>query len=236
MRKFSALILLPCVFALLTAARVEAAPITWDFVATGCTSNGQFQSGLVFEGCVPTQAYPAVLATLTLTGPGSSGSAVWNGSGSPSYVGDDFSLDFSSRYAPLTPAFAGNPPFGYCQAPTNICAFDLSWSESAGQLVALSLNVDGYNDDFGGSPNFTQGPPFGLTGGIVASDDTYDGVAGGGFAGCNASQCRITGYWVNDMLLTAPEPGSFSLLASAFGVWGLTGRRRVRRKLLHATT
>jgi hypothetical protein len=73
MKKCSAFILLACVFGLLTTERVAAAPVTWDFVATSCTAvipNPPF-------GCVATQHYPALVATLTLAGPDSSGSAFW---------------------------------------------------------------------------------------------------------------------------------------------------------------
>ena len=38
MKKCSALIVLACVFALLTTERVAAAPVTWDFIATSCSN------------------------------------------------------------------------------------------------------------------------------------------------------------------------------------------------------
>jgi hypothetical protein len=220
MRKCSELILLPCAFALLTAERVEAAPVTWDFIATGC-SNGPFNNG-----CVPAQTYPVELATLTLPGPNSSGTAVWNGITAPIYRGSGFSLDFSGSYLPITDTYPGHE---FECGPGQLCSFDLSWSESGGQLDAVGLNVMGYNDTMSG--NIAGNGSFGLTGGYVASDNIYYG-AGDAFAGCTAGQCRISGYWVNDALVTAPEPRSVALLASAFGLWGLTGRRKV----LHATT
>jgi hypothetical protein len=224
MQRYSAFILVACAFALLTTERVEAAPVIWDFVATGCTSNQQFANSLFVEGCDPRQTYPVVLATLTLTGPDSSGSAIFNGGFGPAiYTGDSFALDFSLNYQSITPAFVQNPtPFGECEVPHQICSFDLSWSESVGQLDAISIAVNAFNDAFGGLP----GKPFGLAGGDVASDNVYIG-AGGAFAGCVVATCTLSGFWTNASLVTAPEPGSLALLASAFGIWGLTGRRRV---------
>src|SRR5438067_2398880 len=118
MQKCSAFIVVACAFALLTTERVAAAPLTWDFIATGCSSNQQFANGLLVEGCDPRQTYPVVLATLALTGPDSSGSANFNGGAGPAvYTGDSFSLDFSARYRAITPAFTQNPFFlGECEA------------------------------------------------------------------------------------------------------------------------
>jgi hypothetical protein len=226
MNKCSAFILLACALGLLTAERVEAAPVTWDFVANSCSTF----SG---TGCDPKQQYPALIATLTLTGPDSSGSAVWGGDGPPAFTGDGFSLDFSSGYRPLTSAFAGNPtPFGECEAPREICSFDLSWSETAGVLGAVDILVNGFNDSLG-EVGVGVGGTFGLTGGLIGTDDTYFGAFGPGlainpFSGCSAGVCNVTGSWVNASLLTAPEPGSLALLAGAFGVWGLIGRRCTR--------
>jgi hypothetical protein len=227
MKKCSALILLACIFALLVAEHVAAAPVTWDFIATSCSGNVASRNS---GGCEPQQAYPVVLATLTLTGPDSAGSALWGGTGPATYTGDSFALDFSLNYRALTPAFTENPtPFGECEGPHEICQFDLSWSESAGQLDALQIDVNAFNDSFGYSR------AFGLSGGSVASDNIYYG-AGGAFAGCETEVCQISGYWANvssvSSLVPAPEPGSLALLASAFGVWGLTGRRRMRRRVL----
>jgi hypothetical protein len=162
MNKCSAFILLACAFGLLTAERVEAAPVEWDFIATGCTPSSSFYGG----GCLSGQHYPVTLATLTLPGPDSSGTAVFGGWGPGStyparYTGNSFVLEWSN-YRPLTPAFTQNPgPFGECESnPLDICQFDLSWSEHAGQLDALHLYVNGFDDTFTG----------GLAGVIVASD------------------------------------------------------------------
>jgi hypothetical protein len=56
------------------ASPAHAAPVVWDFEATSCT----VVYGASFGGCDPAQQYPALLATLTLPGPDSSGSAVWD--------------------------------------------------------------------------------------------------------------------------------------------------------------
>jgi hypothetical protein len=66
-------VVLACIFGLLTTERVAAAPVTWNFEATSCAI---IYPALPFGGCSPTQQYPALLATLTLDGPDSSGSAV----------------------------------------------------------------------------------------------------------------------------------------------------------------
>jgi hypothetical protein len=83
-----------------------------------------------------------------------------------------------------------------------VVEYDISWTEVAGQLTAVGIGFFTIHDDLS---------RFGLTGGEVASDGTL--------AGCGASTCQISGYWVN-----TPEPGSLALLASAFGVWGVIGR------------
>ena len=86
MKKCSALTVLACVFALLTAERVAAAPVSWDFVATSC------------GGCIPRlgQQYPFELASLTLSGPDSSGLASYNPIDPFEQItltGDSFSFD-----------------------------------------------------------------------------------------------------------------------------------------------
>jgi hypothetical protein len=210
MKKCSALTLLACVFALLTAERVAAAPVTWEFIATGCAPGG---------GCVSGQAYPVTLATFTLPGPDSSGSALFGGFGPTAtypatYTGDSFTFDYSSSEPPLTPAFTqNNEPFGECEHHGEICQFALSWSETAGHLDALHLYVNAFNDSFLGT----------LGDATVASDNIY---FSGAFAGCEGPPCQISGHWVDARL---PEPASLVLLASAFGVWGLNRRRQIQR-------
>jgi hypothetical protein len=138
MNKCSAFILLACAFGLLTAERVEAAPVEWDFIATGCTPSSYG------GGCLAGQHYPVTLATLTLPGPDSSGTAVFEGilnAHPATYTGDSFSLKWSDLPA-LTPAFVqNNEPYGECEHLGEMCQFNLSWSEHAGQLDGLQLLV-----------------------------------------------------------------------------------------------
>src|SRR5205085_12432312 len=90
MNKCSALIWLACIFALLMAEHVVAAPGTWDFVANACSTF----SG---TGCDAKQQYPALIATLTLRGPDSAGAAAWAGPRPPAYGRAGSSRGFSSR-------------------------------------------------------------------------------------------------------------------------------------------
>src|SRR5690349_17163835 len=193
MRKCSALILFACAFALLPAERVVAAPITWDFIATSCSD----ASVGPLVGFDPTQKYPLVLATLTLSGPDSEGSAVYVPLlGPPVLTGDPFVFDLVAA-GPGRPVFSSDHPFG-----TAVEDYDLQWTETVGVLTSISVSLDGNFDSLG--------PRFGLTGGLVGSDREL--------AGCVNTQCEISGYWLNASLMTPPEPGSLALFASAFGV------------------
>jgi hypothetical protein len=200
----------------------QAAPVTWDFIATSCAGNG----------CVAAQTYPVELATLALPGPDSSGSAIWNGTGTtPVYSGSGFSLDWFGRRPPLTDSYSPPvsqqqppPANGECFFAVFICSFNLSWSESGGQLDAVGLNVTGFSDDLSG--NAVGNGPFGLAGGYVASDDTYYG-AGDAFAGCAAGQCQIAGYWIDPVtgeVGSVAEPGMLGVML--VGLIGLIGVRR----------
>ena len=211
MKKCSALILLACASALLTAERVAASPVTWDFIATSCTLVANIPSN-----CNPAQQYPLVLATLTLSGPDSSGEA---STGLFPTSGDPFAFDLvaaqslgagRSRFSTADPT---GPIGGFPPTPW-VVDYAISWTETAGVLISVSVSMDTIQDSLHG---------FGLTGGLVASDFNL--------AGCDFSTCHINGYWTDASLVTAPEPGSLALLASAFGVWGLSGRGRVRRRV-----
>jgi hypothetical protein len=187
------------------SAPADADPVTWSFYETGIGSCSPFQ-------CTP-PPLPHVFATLTLPGPTSSGSAFWQGppvGPPPVYTGDSFSL--SIEHVPtLSPAFAGNNiitcPNG---VPNIICDFDISWTETAGQLNAISINIDTGDTNIGRNAP-ARGGDFGLSGGPIATD--FFGVGG-----CNDSVCEITGFWQSD--LSVSEPGTLALLMTGLlGIW-----------------
>ena len=81
---------------------------------------------------------------------------------------------------------ASNPGGLDCEnagGPPVICSFDISWSETAGDLTNISIALDAEHDNIGG----LAGPPgvFGLTGGPIASDGTL--------GGCTITQCVVSG-------------------------------------------
>jgi hypothetical protein len=88
----------------------------------------------------------------------------------------------------LTPAFAGdasNPGGVGCSLDGSrgtICDFNTSWSETAGDLTSVSINVDAVNDNIGRGSGRGD---FGLTGGGIASDATL--------GGCTFTQCTVAG-------------------------------------------
>jgi hypothetical protein len=186
---------------------------------TSCNSPPPF-------GCVlPPQ--PFVFMTLTLPGPTSTGTAIWQGSPSPVYTGDSFALTLPIiRFrSPLTPAFVGAASnlLGLdCQdsfvGSGALCDFNISWAENAGVLTAISINVDAIDDNIGG----LAGPPhtfFGLTGGPLATDFIL--------GGCGFTQCIIAGFWQSDLAVSIPEPMSAVLLIT--GVLGACLALRSRR-------
>jgi hypothetical protein len=149
---------------------------------------------------------PFVLATLVLPGPTSAGTAIWDGVSPPVYTGDNFTLTVPVVHGALTvsPAFTGYPVVGFCHesaSPSTICDFDISWSETAGDLIAVRINIDAVNDDIGG---LAGRGAFGLTGGPIASDGTL--------GGCTFTQCIIAGFWQSDLAVSVPEPISAVLL------------------------
>jgi MYXO-CTERM domain-containing protein len=123
----------------------------------------------------------------------------------PVYTGDSFAFTVPSALPsiqPLTPAFTGS---SQCSGGHDICDFDISWSETAGQLTAVQITFDSFDDSI----------DLGLTRGQTASDNVL--------GGCVTSQCAVAGFWQSNLLLS--EPGSAALLASGlFGAW--LGRRR----------
>ena len=207
MNKLIALAVATVLIALAPAAN---ATVVWTFFETSCT-------GFSFSGPCHSDhpvAFPFPLVTLTLPGPTSAGTAVWKpGTGPPPpvYTGDTFVLSYPGIL--LTPAFTGSNVVGQCSAPSHgICNFDLSWSETAGQLGSVSIQVLGTNDQIGPA---TGGGGFGLTGGIFGSDGEVDN--------CQFAQCIATGFWQSNL----PEPVSASLLLS--GLLGLGFARRFLR-------
>jgi len=209
MNKLLRLVISAIAFAVPVAA--HATPVTWSFYETGIVSCSQYSPP---TACVlPPQ--PFVLMTLALPGPTSAGTAVWlanfgSGTGTqPVYTGDSFTL--TVPFYTLTPAFAG----GFaCPLPHTICDFNISWSETAGDLTSVAINLDAFNDNIGGMA--IRGP-FGLTGGPLASDGTL--------GGCSLTQCTVTGFWQSD--LAVPEPMSAVLLIT--GLLGACLASRSRR-------
>ena len=113
------------------------------------------------------------------------------------------------------------------------------WADEKGGAMLLAQRGSARRGGGGGGTapgNLTIGRV--LTQGAVQATEPATGrVAINPFSGCSLGVCNISGSWVNASLLSAPEPGSLALLASAFGLWGLTGRRKVcmQRNRLNAT-
>jgi hypothetical protein len=179
MKKCSALVLLACAFALLTAERVAAAPVTWDFIATSCSGPAQTLSA---GGCEPSPHYPLVLATLTLTGPDSSGAA---STGLFPTSGDPFAFDLvaaqglgtgRSMVSTADPTEPNIAPSGAAPAYW-VVSYAISWTEVAGQLTAVGIDFLTIQDEL----------DIGLTGGRVGSDFQI--------AGCgDMTVCQINGF------------------------------------------
>jgi hypothetical protein len=147
--------------------------------------------------------------TLTLPGPTSAGTATWLGTGTqPVYTGDRFTLTVPFT-RPVTPAFAGdasNPGGIPCSNGfrETICDFNISWSETAGDLTSVGINIDAVNDNIGRGAEIPFEGAFGLTGGPIASDGTL--------GGCSNTQCIVAGFWQSDLAVSVPEPMSAVLL------------------------
>jgi hypothetical protein len=194
----------------------SAAPITWSFYETAITSCNSPRDCML-----PLQ--PFVLMTLALPGPTSAGTATWLDTGTPPvYTGDNFTLTVPvmAGLLNISPAFTGYPTIGFCRSfvsPSIICDFDISWSETAGDLTAVRINIDAVNDSIGG---LAGRGAFGLTGGPLASDGTL--------GGCGNTQCTVAGFWQSD-LAAVPEPISAVLL-----ITGLLGTCLASRSRLNA--
>src|SRR5260370_4974655 len=168
MKKLAALILsiatLAALVGVIGPAPAGATPVTWSFHETAITSCNN-------PGNWVLTPQPFVFMTLALPGPTSNGAATWLGTGSQAvYTGDSFTVTVPFTQ-PLMPAFAGDasqiPAGTDCSNGfhTTICDFNVSWSEVAGVLTSISINIDGVNDNIGG---LARPPGFHLIGGAIA--------------------------------------------------------------------
>lgn len=208
----TAIAIAAALFTLPIAAKAE--PVTWNFFETGITCDNPRLCSL------PPQPY--ILASLTLPGPTSSGSANWINGGfpvpPPTLAGDGFVLA-------IDPGTSSVPKYRLSSTdPTNACfgsllticrlepitGYNISWSETAGILNNITVQFGSQVDDIN----------LGLFGGIIASDGSIDG--------CSLQQCAVTGFWRSNLAVAAaPEPASGLMLAGgllAFSLW----RRRTR--------
>jgi hypothetical protein len=212
------------IFAAFVALPMHAsATVTWTFYETSCSI---FSSGAPCQTNFPV-TFPYPIGSLTLSGPTSSGSASWmNNSGigpfvPPVLTGDpDFSVVFAT-VQPIAPPTYGTNDIMCHAAPAAICQYDITWSETNGNLDDVSIFIEAGAADIGGT--FINGKPFGLTGGIIATDGIIDN--------CDDSQCQIGGFWQSN--LAVPEPMSASLLAIGLFSFALaTGPARALRNQL----
>ena len=170
------------------------ATVTWSFYQTSCSP---------ISGGGSCRPYTNALASLTLPTPTSSGSASWTGSPlTPPVVGGDTDFTFTPEHGDSIAL----PDYGFnflCNMGTGsvdtVCSYDIGWSETAGILDAIGISYRTESSEF-----FN----FGLTGGIVAADDTIGGCPVGG-------TCMVTGSWQSDLPVTAPEPMSALLLMTS---------------------
>ena len=171
------------------------ATVTWSFYQTSCSP---------ISGGGSCRPYTNALASLTLPTPTSSGSASWTGSPlTPPVVGGDTDFTFTPEHGDSIAL----PDYGFnflCNMGTDRstrCAATIS----AGRRPPASWT----RSEFSYRTELSEFFNFGLTGGIVAADDTIGGCPVGG-------TCMVTGSWQSDLPVTAPEPMSALLLMTSF--------------------
>ena len=179
-------------------AMPASATVIFDFFVTACTG----------AACRVPEQLPHILMSLQLSSSTETGSAQYGGGSSPPVVTDPnftFSLrDIASFFG--TPVIIGPPDFGLGLRFSIEPSYNITWSEVAGQLTAVSVNYLDIANEVG----FGSGA-FGLTGGGIGSDSNIDG--------CGFGLCTVSGYWQS-----VPEPGSAILLLSALFGFGILRR------------
>ena len=128
----------------------------------------------------------------------------------PVLTGDtNFSLSFE-EVLPIAPPTYGTNEVPCFSGIKEICQYDISWSETNGQLDNIAINIFAGATQIGA---FFGLPVFGLTGGGVATD--------GSVGSCEDGQCQISGFWQSD-LATVPEPTSAALLLAGLLIISVT--------------
>jgi hypothetical protein len=217
-------IFLALVFNVLIVSFAHADPVTWTFYETSCavltSSVGFCGNNFSERGPIPTSP-PLAVATLTLPGPNSGGSADYDPFGPPPQPvltgdGNNFSLAFGFPVASDTGLFL-NPPTNLGLYP-RYEYYDVSWGEFDGELgfvqIIYATGPEGLSGNAGGFNEVGAGF-FGLDGGSVGSD--------GEVGACNIGECNITGYWSSGG--SVPEPSSLiSMLAALIMLTGIAVR------------
>ena len=199
--------------AMFFAAAEAHATVTWSFYETSCTP---------ISGGGTCSPFTDALASLTLPGATSTGSADWTGSllTPPVLTGDtDFTFT-PSRGDPIAPpdyGFNSLCAMGGGETPETVCRYDINWSETAGVLTAIGITYQ--------TVSVAEILNLGLTGAIIASDNSIGGCPQGG-------ACTVTGFWRSD--LPVSEPASAMLLLSGILGFGVVRPRLGRAPKLAA--